>query len=238
MHAAFIAHDLNVPEIVVPTGAGVASAVGLLVADVEFHLNQTDVVPLEAESLDHIDGIYRELEAEGRSLVDRAHEDGSTDVVVERAADMKYEGQAHELTVHLPKGPYEPADLETIRERFHETYSRTYGYSSEGDPIEGVTWKLVVRSPTEETPLHTAGHTVEPGDPYRGTREAYFERSGGFTECDIYDRRRLAPDDALDGPAIVEAPNSTTVIPPGDHATVDEYGNLIIDIEPTTGGGQ
>ena len=88
-----------------------------------------------------------------------------------------------------------------------------------------------MRSPTEDPGIHDADRlTPDPGDPLKGTREAYFKRSGGFTECDVYDRLRLDPGTAFAGPAVVEEPNSTTVVPPGDEVTVDEYGNLHIEV--------
>jgi len=229
MHAAFIADELNVPRVIVPSGAGVASAVGLLVADVEFHLDQTDVMLLDADSLDRINAIYRDLEQQGVDLVEEARET-TGELVVERTADMKYKGQAHDISVGLPDGEFDEADLDTIRERFNRTYADTYGYSDPDEPIEGVTWKVTVRSITDSPELH-AEATAEEGDPYKGSREAYFERAGGFVECDVHDRMRLNPGTSFTGPAVVEERNSTTVVPPGDDITVDEYGNLVITIQ-------
>lgn len=230
MHAAFIARELNVPRVIVPSGAGVASAVGLLVADVEFHLDQTDVMLLEPDSIDRINDIYRDLEQQGVDLVKEARET-TGELVVERTADMKYKGQAHDISVELPNGEFDESDLESIRERFNQTYADTYGYSDPDEPIEGVTWKVTVRSVTDTPELHDSEMTAEEGDPYKGTREAYFERSDGFVECDVYDRQRLDPGMEFTGPAVVEERNSTTVVPPGDAVTVDEHGNLVISIK-------
>jgi N-methylhydantoinase A len=229
MHAAFIADELNVPRVIVPSGAGVASAVGLLVADVEFHLDQTDVMLLDDDSLDRINEIYRDLEQQGVDLVEEARETVS-ELVVERTADMKYKGQAHDISIALPDGEFDEVDLDTIRERFNRTYADTYGDSDPDDPSEGVTWKVTVRSITNSPELH-AEATAEEDDPYKGTREAYFERADGFVECDVYDRIRLDPGTTFTGPAVVEERNSTTVVPPGDEVTVDEYGNFVISIQ-------
>lgn len=229
-HAAFIADELNVPRVFVPAGAGVASAGGLLVADIEFHLDQTYITELEADELDAANDIYAELEREGRELVELAS-DGPADVEIEREADMKYVGQAHELGVDVPGGDLGPADLETIEETFHDTYERTYGYSDPGEDIEGITWKVTVRSATESVSLaEFEGGGGRASDARKGTREAYFRSAGGFTETAIYDRSALGAGAELTGPAVVEEVNSTTVVPPGDELTVDEYGNLVIEI--------
>jgi N-methylhydantoinase A len=229
-HAAFIADELNVPRVFVPAGAGVASASGLLVADVEFHLDQTYITELEASELDAVNEVYDELEREGRELVELAS-DGPADVEIEREADMKYVGQAHELAVEVPSGDLGPADLDTIEETFHDTYERTYGYSDPDEDIEGITWKVTVRSATESVSLaEFEGGDGRASDARKGTREAYFKSAGGFTETAIYDRDALGPGAELSGPAVVEEVNSTTVVPPGDTLTVDDYGNLVIDI--------
>jgi len=229
VHGAFIAHELSVPRVIVPRGAGVASASGLLVADIEFHLDQTHITALDADALATVTDIYDELEREGRELVRTA---GGDEIEIEREADMKYAGQAHEITVDVPDGDLGAADVEPIASTFHETYERTYGYSDPGEEIEAITWKATVRSPTESLPMRT----IESGsdrasDARTGTREAYFESAGGFTETAIYDRDALGPGATFAGPAVVEEANATTVVPPGDSLKIDEYGNLVIDID-------
>ncbi|WP_254533061.1 hydantoinase/oxoprolinase family protein [Natrinema gelatinilyticum] len=229
-HASFIAHELNVPKVFVPQGAGVASAGGLLVADVEFHLDQTYITELDAEALEQVHEIYEDLEQQGRELVREAG-GADAEIEIEREADMKYVGQAHELGVDMPTGRLGPEDLETIEQNFHDTYERTYGYSDPDEVIEGITWKVTVRSPTESASLERIdGDSGRASDARKGTREAYFKRAGGFTETAIYDRNELAPGAELTGPAVVEEVNSTTVVPPGDTLSVDEYGNLVIEI--------
>jgi N-methylhydantoinase A len=233
-HGPFIARELNVPRVFVPLGAGVASAGGLLVADVEFHLDQTYLTELDGASLRTVTDIYDELEREGRDLVAAAGGEDA-EVEVEREADMKYAGQAHEIAVSIPPGDLGPDDVDDIEARFHDTYERTYGYSSPEEDVEGITWKATVRSPTETLALEE----VESGsdrasDARKGSREAYFDSAGGFVETAVYDRERLGPGASLAGPAVVEEVNSTTVVPPGDALSVDEYGNLVVDV----GGGE
>ncbi|MFB6296915.1 MAG: hydantoinase/oxoprolinase family protein [Salinirussus sp.] len=228
VHGAFIARELNVPRAYVPPGAGVASAGGLLVADIEFHLDRTYITELDGEALATVTDIYDELEAEGRELVAMA---GGDDAVVEREADMKYTGQAHEIAVEMPAGDLGAGDVDRVESAFHDAYERTYGYSDPDEAVEGITWKVTVRSPTPSFAMEPAdGNGGRASDARKETRQAYFERAGGFTETAVYDRSGLGPEATLSGPAVIEEVNSTTVVPPGDAVTVDEFGNLVIDI--------
>jgi N-methylhydantoinase A/oxoprolinase/acetone carboxylase beta subunit len=226
MHAAAVARSLSIPRVIVPHGAGVSSARGLHVADVEFHLDQTAPVELGPDALGTINDVYEQLEAEGRELI--AEVDPAATAVLERSAEMKYAGQAHEITVSVPGGRVDADALAEIETRFDRTYERTYGYSDTDDAIEGVTWKLTARAPTESPRIRDPGASA--GDAYTGSREIYHEPDG-FTEAAVFDRTRLAPGDEHDGPAVIEATNSTTVVPPGDAFCVDERGNILITIE-------
>lgn len=231
MHAAFIARDLNVPRVIVPTGAGVASATGLLVADIEFHLQQSDIMPLEPAAMDDINDIFETLEAEGRALVRDASEDAVNNIEITRSADMKYIDQAHDINVPLPTKSFGPDDFREIQQHFTEQYERTYGYSDPEESIEGVTWKVTVRAPTTSLKATEPNHSATSADDaWKGTREAYFDRTDGFTECDIYDREHLGLDTKIEGPAIIEETNSTTVLPPRDVLKTDERGNLLIEV--------
>jgi N-methylhydantoinase A/oxoprolinase/acetone carboxylase beta subunit len=230
MHAAFIARELNVSRVVVPAGAGVASAIGLLVADVEFHVEQTEVRTLESGALERLNEIYDDLEARGAELAERAG-NPAADLVVTRTADMKYQGQAHDITIEIPSETLTEADIPRIRERFDAAYADAYGYSNPAESLAGVTWKVTVRRQAATPEFSTAPATGENLDPVKGTREAYFDTAGGFVETDIYDRRRLAPGDQLAGPAIIEEQNATTVVPPGDEVRVDDDRNLVLSVQ-------
>jgi N-methylhydantoinase A len=231
LHAAFVARELHVPQVVVPRGAGTASALGLLVADIEFNLKQTHVTRLEPDSLEAVNDIFESLLEEGHALLEDASSEVEA-VEVERSVDMRYEGQEHELTVPLPDEQFTPETLEQVADRFQDTYESTYGYSDTDAPIEALTWKVTVRgvTPSPSVPDETAADG-DAADARKGTREAYFEQTNGFTPAAVYERTELEPGASFSGPAIVEEVNSTTVVPPGDEATVDGYGNLTIDVD-------
>jgi N-methylhydantoinase A/oxoprolinase/acetone carboxylase beta subunit len=227
MHAVSVARALSIPRVLVPYGAGVASAKGLHVADIEFHLDQTRPVSLGDDVGETLNEVYSDLEAEGKALAREVDPTGSA--TVERSADMKYTGQAHEINATVPTGDLRGSGIEMIRDNFEDAYRSRYGYSSADEEIEGITWKVTVRAPTETPQVQKPGEP-EAGDAYKGTREVYW-KPGGFSEWDIYERRRLEPGQEADGPAVIEAENSTTVVPPGDRFSVDDYGNILIEVE-------
>lgn len=232
VHAAFLARELNVPRVVVPPDAGVASASGLLVADVEFHLDQTRIMTLDEEAIEPLTEIYAALEEEGAELVAEAGHDPAT-AEVRREADMKYAGQAHDIAVELPDAEFDSASIADIKQRFHDTYERTYGYSDPDEPVEGITWKARIRAGTGGA-APTAGATEgshRASDARKGHRPAYFGSADGFVETAVYDRGNLGPSASFSGPAVVESVNSTTVVPPATSVTVDERGNLVLDVE-------
>jgi len=229
MHAPFIARRLNIPQVIVPRGAGVASAKGLLVPDITFHVEQTRTVSLESGVAETLNEIYAQLEADGRELLEVVR-GGSGEVAVSRSADMKYEGQYHEINVDVPAGPLDGEAVETIEQRFHTAYGDTYGYSDPDDPITAVTWNVTVSKPTVTPPLERIDREWTLEDARKGTRDSYFERANGFTECRVFDRHRLPVGAELDGPVVVEETNATTVVPPEDTMAVDEHGNLVIDL--------
>jgi len=153
------------------------------------------------------------------------------EVLVTRSADARYVGQGYEVTVPVPAGRLDTAALERVRASFHEIYAARYGYANTAEPVEVVTWKLSAVGGSPRIALAKA--TATSADVRRkATRRAYFPEARGYTDTPVYDRYELAAGTSLTGPAIVEERESTTVLPPGVTATVDEYANLIVETRP------
>lgn len=123
-------------------------------------------------------------------------------------------GQGYELTV-----PYRRA-----REEFESLYERRYGLASPGEPIELTAFRV---SATGARPAVDLPRVPRRRARERGRRRAWFPECGGFTETPVYERQELGAGQELEGPAIVEEAGSTTVLPPGVGATVDEWGSLL-----------
>ncbi len=225
VHAAAVAREVGFPWVLVPEAPGVFSALGLLVADIRHDFVRSHVGRVDEVDREVLARLYGELEALGAAALE---EDGIEPGrrALQRTADLRYVGQAYEVNVPAPSGVVDEAALADIVARFHAEHQRLFAHSSPGDPVELVSLRLVavgsVRAPDlSERP---AGGAAAP----RESRPVYFEESDGFVDCPIYERAGLTPGAELDGPAIVEQMDSTTVVHPGQAASVDAWGNLII----------
>ena len=230
LHGAELARQLGCKRVVFPKGAGVETAIGLLMADPAFDVARTSILALEPANLPRINAILAELATDTGRELDACGLDGERRLVA--SCDMRFVGQGYEITVELPAGPYDAADCERIRAAFLKAYAATYGERA-FDPkaaIEGVLWRIAasIRMPKVDHPDLPAAQ-ADAAAARKGRRDAYFRDWGGARPCDVYDRYRLAPGATFAGPAIVEERESTIVLPPGARARVDPKGNLVVD---------
>jgi N-methylhydantoinase A/oxoprolinase/acetone carboxylase beta subunit len=222
VHGAALAAEMGMPEVLVPEAPGVLAAFGLLAAAIEHHHARTLQAPTDAADLGAVNHCLEELDAAGRG---RMREEGvpAPEVRVAYAADMRYVGQAYELEVPI-LAPVTRERMPEILAAFHAVHERVYGYARAQQPVEFVNLRAVHTYPLPRpvvTPAARATGTLD--DARLGERRAYF---GGFVPTAIYERARLPLGARLAGPAIVEQSDTTTVIPPGVTALVDDAGNL------------
>jgi len=222
VHGAALAAEIGMAEVVVPEAPGVLAAFGLLAAAIEHQHARTLQARTDAADLGAVNRCLDELDAAGRG---RMREEGvaAADVRVAYAADMRYVGQAYELEVPIP-APVTATAVPGIVAAFHAVHERVYGYARAQQPVEFVNFRAVHTYPLPRpvvTPAARAHGSLEQAR--LGERRAYF---GEFVTTAIYERARLPLGAHLTGPAIVEQTDTTTVIPPGVTALVDEAGNL------------
>jgi len=225
VHGCRLAQALGIPRVILPAAAGVTAAIGLLAAEVKFDVARTFVARLDTLDPATVSAMYDDMAAQALDVVRQSAVTAQLTVV--RSADARYVGQGYELTVPVPGGRLDAAALAAVRTRFDEIYAARYGYSSPGEPVEIVTWKLSAVGGTPRVNLAKAA-TAGTRDPRKGERPAYFPERGGFVDTPLYDRYLLTAGASIVGPAIVEERESTTVLPPGAAATVDAYANLIV----------
>jgi len=227
VHGCRLAQALGIPRVILPAAAGVTAAIGLLAAEVRFDVARTYHRRLDEVDLDRLTAIYDEMTAQAVAVVRDSAGEGQIQIV--RSADARYVGQGYELNVPVPAGGCDAASLARVREAFDEIYAARYGYADARAPVEVVTWKLSAVAGSPRIALaKTPPRSGEGGR--KGVRRAYFPEARGYLECPIYDRYALPAGLALTGPAIVEERESTTVLPPGVEATVDEYANLLVTL--------
>jgi N-methylhydantoinase A len=232
LHANRLAAETQIATTIIPLSPGTTSALGLLITDLKHDYAQT--LLQRADRLDPaaIEAVYRRLTEEGQKALERegvAPEERS----YHRQADLRYVGQSFELAVPLPTGRLGPQDLAAVLDSFHREHARAYGYSAPAEPVEWVNLRLTAIGHIVPPRLRElAGHDLgaeSPAAARKPSRSVYFAENQGAAECAIYDRSRLRPGWVIEGPAIVEEFDSTTVIHPRSHATVDRYGNLILE---------
>jgi N-methylhydantoinase A len=221
VHGAALAAEMGMAEVLVPEAPGVLAAFGLLAAAIEHHHARTLQARTDGADLAAINGCLAELDAAGRR---RMREEGvpAREVNVAYAADMRYVGQAYELEVALT-APVTPDRVPDIVAAFHAVHERVYGYARAQQPVEFVNFRAVHTFPLPRPVLTPATRDGSLHAALIGERRAYFDR---FVSTAIYERARLPLGARLAGPAIVEQPDTTTVIPPGVVALVDDAGNL------------
>lgn len=222
VHAAALAEELGIPRVIVPFAAGVFSAFGILVSDIQLDYSRTQLLRLpdgqpEAAKAERIvQETLTEFAARARQeLAVQELEPG--EAIFRHSVDMRYAGQSYELNV-----PY--TTLADAQRRFHEQHAQRYGYAMPAERVELVTIRMRAVVPREKPALPRASTTAE-GTPIEH-RTVLFE--DGKVETPVYRREDLPAQFEHDGAAIIEAKDCTVVVPPGMRFTVDAYGDILI----------
>ena len=230
LHAADIARNMGMRNVLVPPRPGLLSAIGLLHADVRGDFSLTRIVRAQAGSIGSINAGFEELRARADFWLE-AERIGAAPAGREWFADMRYTGQNFELLIPLAGGRLDQAALNTLNAAFHRRHLDHYGYDMPGQPIEIVNLRLVLTA-ARETPTHervdvrgSIAHAL------LETREVWFPETG-FAATPIYERGRLPADTQLPGPCIVEQMDTTTVVPPQASMRADRLGYLHIELAP------
>ncbi|MET0428306.1 MAG: hydantoinase B/oxoprolinase family protein [Microvirga sp.] len=232
--AARVARILGVTEVIVPQASGAASAFGFLTAPLSFDLVRSHPMALSRDlDAGALSTEFASLVAEGRA---KLHAAGArdADIVVERSADMRLVGQLHEITVPMPSGDFGAGAYDAIRAAFEAVYTARYTTVPAEAELEILSFRVRVSGATPRLSIDQATSAASSAAAFKGTRQAYFGE--GFVEAGVYDRYRLSPGMTIEGPAIVEERESTTIVPPGDRLAVDEAGNLRIAIAAASRG--
>jgi N-methylhydantoinase A len=225
MHAVEIAREMGISRILVPRHPGNLSAVGLLGSDIRYDLARTFLAELATIEAGSIHAVFDELARQGlTSLRADGFADGA--IGLERAVDMRYRGQAFELTVPIADGI---ATATGLAEAFERLYARRYGFLRSGHPVEVVALRVVATGRVPAPRLAEIPPQSERLDAAIKERRPAYLDGQWHRDCPVFERDRLGAGGAVSGPAIVEEFGSTTVILPGWAATVDAWGNLRLE---------
>jgi N-methylhydantoinase A len=221
LHAVALAVEVGIPEVVIPPRPGLASAFGLLVADIRHDFSRTLVCRVEDADVTELSAAFRGLEEKARSVL--AEENIPADRVrLARSADLRYVGQSYYLTIPI-EGLLDRAALAAAREKFDELHRATYGYAELKEPCELVNLRIAAVGAIEK-PVVVGGVAA---DAVEGKRQVYFADIG-FVDCKVIRRAGLVLSRRVEGPAVIEESDSTTLIPPGWSAIAKSGGELLI----------
>ena len=228
LHANALARELGIPTVLVPPSPGITSAIGMLATDIRHEFVATRRLRLDTLTPAALEALFAEFAAEGEARLTR---DGvaPADRRMQRSVDLRYHGQSFELPVTVPPGSLSAADVARLPEQFHAMHERAYGYAAPEDSVELVNVRLAaigVTSKPRRAPLPGGGPAATRAQ--KGHRAIWFAETGGFQSATVFDRGKLLRDNVLDGPAIIEEPDASTLVHPGWTATVDEHGNLVL----------
>ena len=224
-HAAGVAGILGLSEVVVAPGAGVASAIGLLIAPVAFDFARSYPTMLADADWSTVARLFADTEEQGRAML-RAAGIAENDITIERGVDGRFHGQLHEIHVRLPQD-FSALNVNAFTRDFNATYKELYHYVPDHTPIELLTWRSRVsgkRTPIKQAKLAARGEDAALA--LKGSRRAWFSEAGGYVETPIYDRYALGAGMRFAGPAIIEERESTIVLRPGMRGWVDDYANI------------
>jgi N-methylhydantoinase A len=231
LHISAVARELSVPRVVVPPVPAVFSALGMLMADVRFDVVQTAVRTVDDAAAAEIEAAFGELEAECAAAVSAGKVDFDG-IQFERAADMRYVGQEHTVTVTIPPEAKGRNGAALLRRAFDSAHEQRYSHSAPGEPAQIVSLRVSAIGELPKPPLtELEAGGVEPVAGARlGSREIVFDPAELALETPVYERAALLAGNRIDGPAVVAEPTATTLLRPGDRLEVDRLGNLLLTI--------
>jgi N-methylhydantoinase A len=222
VHACEVASLLQSTSVIVPPQPSVLSAFGTLVTSLRLDLVRSDLVRIGDLDWARVDRILGELVDDASAALTQAG-CGSASIKLIFGADLRYFGQQSELTVAFDGDPRAHRDTGRITRVFEDAYRKLYGVNPSHVPIELVTWRVTARGPI--IPFNRATTLPDtPGRP-RTSRPVHAWSDGAPTP--VYDRKSLAAGQTIAGPAIIEERETTTAIPPGWSARIDQIGCVI-----------
>lgn len=225
LHGVDLARELSIPTVIVPPHPGVTSAMGCLLVDLRHDFAESYIMPSARADVAQIEERFRAMETQTRELMGR-EKVKLNEIIINRSIDMMYQGQWRSIQVPVPS-PF--TSVENAVADFHALHEREYAFRRDEVPVDFFRLNLTVVGTTDKAKLqkYPKGGKLE----VHSTRQAYFKSEGRKVETPVYLHSQLPVGAKIDGPAIIDQRDTTTVIPPGARAEVDEYKNIRIQCQ-------
>jgi N-methylhydantoinase A len=225
LHASAIARAAQIPRVLVPLHPGLCSAFGALIADWRVdklwtHYRRSDQMTPAA-----IETAFQRLSHE--ALTELAAEGFQGTPLILRSIDMRYAGQNYEQAVPIPDGPITAETIQHVLQRFADLHEAFYGFSIEGEVIELINFRVTAIGSAVKPHLEALPAVPSSLLKHFTHRPVYFQAQG-LVDCPIYRRADLGSGTVIEGPAVIEEVDSTTVVLPGDRLEVDSFGLMTI----------
>ncbi len=224
LHAARMAEKLGLDRVLVPSYAGVGSAVGFLRAPIAYEIVRSSLQRLDEFDAAAANALFAAMRAEAEPIVRRGA--GDQPLTETRSAFMRYRGQGHEIAVPLSTGLYRNEDAALLREAFEEAYRRLYSRVIPGVEVEILSWVMLLSAPRPaegETVLPTSDpHTAQPAR----TRPVFDPETGEFIDVAIHERGDLRPGALIPGPAVIVEDETSTVVSRLFDGRVNAFGYI------------
>lgn len=231
LHGCEVARRLGINRIVCPPGAGVASALGLLMAPARVDRLATIAKPLKAMTGDTLEAQYAALEADALAVIEATLPDQQTQPRILRSADLRFVGQGFEVVTTLPAGPYGESAMEMIAEAFKAAYRQTFSQIPPNGQVEIVNIRVAVSAEAQAAVFDATTGTGDADPAKQSRRELWVGAYGRFESVPVHHRHQLSIGSEVLGPAVVHEASSTLVLPAGSQAVVDASGSLIVQLD-------
>jgi N-methylhydantoinase A len=226
LHAARVAEKIGVARVIVPSNAGVGSAVGFLAAPIAYELVRSRHVRLDDFDASAVSNLLEEMATEACALVEPGA--AGAPVLERRAAYMRYVGQGHEISVELPNRRLTNADLSGLRQSFETNYSALFERPIPGAAIEVLSWSVLATTGVENPP-RIAEVARKPAGKAAGRRKFFDGRAGQVIEIPLYRRDEMAPGATITGPAVIAEDETSTFVSMSFDAHIDGAGSIVME---------
>ena len=228
LHAIEVAAECGISTVIVPQEPGTLCARGMLLTDISFDFVRSEIAEVTPESWQHVCKLFAEMEAEAGAWLERERVP-QKEQSFRYHIDARYQGQNFEVIVAMPRVAVD--GMAGFLKEFAAAHQREYGYEVPGRAVEIVNCRLQAVGNVAKAPLREIAAAENVANAVTSQREIHFGAKHGWLDTPVHARAKLPAGSKLAGPALIEEMSSTVLLAPGQSASVDRIGNIIINVK-------